>query len=78
MKNSSTARAMAITWITKRRPPATRSIAGPISGATKRNGANPIAKKSITRVRAAVRSMSKNSESASATTMAASPPIIRA
>jgi len=68
----------ATTWMTNFRPPATRSISGPISGATTRNGAKPITRKSNTRERAASRSMSKNNESANATTMAASPPIIRA
>ncbi len=74
----STTRAAASSWITSRRPPATRSIKGPISGAMTRNGAKLNARNSITRERAASRSMLKNSESARATTIAASPPIIRA
>ncbi len=65
-------------WITNRRPPATRSIIGPINGATTRNGAKPSARNNSTRDRAASRSMSKKSESASATTIAASAPIMRA
>ena len=65
-------------WITSRRPPATRSISGPISGAMTRNGAKLMTRNSITRERAASRSMLKNSESARATTIAASPPIISA
>src|SRR6056297_444462 len=71
-------RATATIWITNLRPPATRSISGPIRGATTRNGAKPSARNSNTRERAASRSMSKNSESANATTIAASPPIMRA
>jgi len=78
IRSSRTTRITAMIWITSRRPPAARSMSGPINGATNRNGAKPIARNSITRVRAAVRSMSKNRESASAMTIAASPPIINA
>ena len=74
--SSAATRAPAVSWMTRRRPPATRSISGPISGAITRNGAKLMTRNSITRDRAASRSMLKNSESASATTIAASPPII--
>jgi hypothetical protein len=66
------------TWITRRRPPAIRSIAGPISGATNRNGTKLIPRKSNTRLRAASASRLNSTESASATAIAASPAAIEA
>ena len=59
ISRSSTTRVTATIWITRRRPPATRSIIGPISGATNRNGAKLTARKSRTWVRAASRSTLK-------------------
>jgi hypothetical protein len=60
-------------WMTRRRPPAMRSMVGPISGATNRNGTNVMARNSSTRPRAASASMLNSTESARATAMAASP-----
>lgn len=65
-------------WITSRLPPAIRSIAGPISGATNKNGTKLIPRKSSTRLRAASASRLNSTESASATAIAASPAAIDA
>src|SRR5215211_4073567 len=78
ISNESTTRAAATAWITVRRPPAMRSMTGPMSGAMSRNGAKLMMRKSSTRPRAALGVMLKNSESARATIIAASPPIIAA
>ena len=56
-----------------RRPPRMRSRAGPIRGATTANGAIVSARYSATLLRAALGSMSKNSELASARAMRVSP-----
>ena len=71
-------RAAATICTIRRRPPLTRSIAGPIAGAIRRNGAKLISKNPSTRLRAPFGSTSKKNESASATTIAASPPSIAA
>ena len=42
ISTASTTRAAATSWMTVRRPPAARSMAGPISGARNRNGAKLI------------------------------------
>lgn len=65
-------------WITRRRPPAIRSIAGPMSGATNRNGTKLMPRKSRTRLRAASASRLNSTESANATAIAASPAAIDA
>ena len=70
--------AAATIMIAALRPPAMRSRAGPISGASRRNGAKLRTRNSSTRSRAASGSIEKNSESARATTIAASPAIISA
>ena len=56
-----------------RRPPRARSSAGPMSGATTAKGAMVSARYSVTLPRAALGSMSKNSELASASAMRVSP-----
>jgi hypothetical protein len=71
-------RTIVMIWITNRRPPAIRSIAGPISGATNRNGTKLIPRNSSTRPRAASASRLNNTESARATAIAASPAAIAA
>ena len=63
---------------TNRRPPRTRSITGPMNGATTRNGVKLTSRKASTLLRAPLGSTSKKNESARATTIAASPPIIAA
>ena len=73
-----TMRAAATSWMTVRRPPAARSMTGPISGAMTTNGAKLTMRKRRTRPRAALGSMLKKSESARATIIAASPPTIAA
>ena len=78
ISNESTSRDAATTWINSRRPPAIRSIIGPINGAMTRNGAKLITRNSSTLLRASPGAMLKNNESASATIIAASPPIIAA
>lgn len=65
-------------WMTNRRPPAIRSIAGPMSGATNRNGTKLMPRNSNTRLRAASASRLNSTESARATTIAASPADIAA
>jgi len=62
----------------RRRPPRTRSMSGPIIGATSRNGRKLTSRNPSTFERAPFGSTSKKNESASATTIAASPPIIAA
>lgn len=74
----STTRTTVIAWITSRRPPAMRSIAGPMSGATNRNGTKLIPRNSSTRLRAASASRLNSTESARATAIAASPAAIAA
>lgn len=74
----STTRTTVISWITSLRPPAMRSIVGPMSGATNRNGTKLIPRNSSTRLRAASASRLNNTESASATAIAASPAAIDA
>ena len=61
-----------------RRPPRSRSIIGPNLAFTIRNGANPTSKNASNRERAASRSTSKKNESASASTIDASPAVITA
>ena len=78
ISTASPMRAAAISWMTARRPPGARSITGPTSGAMTRNGAKLMMRKSSTRPRAALGSIDRNSESARATSIAASPPIIAA
>ena len=74
----STTRTTVISWITSLRPPAMRSIVGPMSGATNRNGTKLMPRNSSTRLRAASASRLNNTESASATAIAASPAAIDA
>jgi len=76
--NCTTTRDPATICTMSRRPPLTRSIVGPIAGATSRNGAKLTSKKASTFDRAPDGSTSKKNESASATTIAASPPIMAA
>ena len=71
-------RAAATSWITVRRPPRARSMAGPISGAMITKGAKLTTRNNSTRPRAAFGSMLRNSEPARAISIAASPPIIAA
>ena len=78
MSTDSTTRAHATNWITARRPPATRSRNGPISGAISRNGAKLTTRKSRTCSRPSSGLIDRNFESARATTIAASPAIIAA
>ena len=66
------------TWMTNRRPPAVRSITGPISGAMNKNGTKLIARNNSTRPLAASASRLNNTESANATAIAASPAAIAA
>ena len=74
----STTRTTVMIWITRRRPPAMRSIAGPMSGATNRNGTKLIPRNMSTRPRAASASRLNSTESARATAIAASPAAIEA
>ncbi len=78
ISSDSRMRHTATSWITSRRPPAARSMTGPISGAMIRNGAKLMTRNSSTLLRAAPGSMLKNSESASATIIAVSPATIAA
>ncbi len=78
INSCTTMRAAATSCTMKRRPPRTRSMTGPMNGATTRNGAKLTSRKASTLLRAPFGSTSKKNESASATTIAASPPIIAA
>ena len=73
ISSASTTRTTVTIWITSRRPPAIRSMAGPMSGATNRNGTKLIPRNNSTRLRAASASRLNSTESASATAIAASP-----
>lgn len=73
-----TTRTTAMIWITRRRPPDIRSMVGPMSGATNKNGTKLMPRNSSTLPRAASASRLNSTESASATAMAASPAAIAA
>lgn len=64
--------------ISNRRPPGMRSITGPMNLPSTRNGANETARNNSTRPRASPGVIERNSESASATAMEASPAAINA
>lgn len=78
ISSDSTTRTTVMICTTRRRPPAIRSTAGPMSGATNRNGTKLMPRNSSTLLRAASASRLKSTESARATAIAASPAAIAA
>ena len=77
ISSSRPARTTAVSWMTKRRPPGTRSSHGPISGATMANGATEISWNSRTLLRAAS-GLLMNTEPTSTAAIAQSPAASRA